>query len=116
MKLDACSKRANSWIVLPGRVGLIAGLRPSGREFSKSCATSATFTVSDTTEVTAAMTTGAATIVMTMGAGMTATITETTIGGDEFHSLSKTCNGHPLVTLLVYPFQRSRFLPGPLSC
>jgi hypothetical protein len=45
----------------------------------------------------AAMTTGVATIVMTVATIVTtigvetiATITETTIGGDEFHSLSKT--------------------------
>ena len=41
------------------RAGLMAGWLHSGRRSSRSCDTSATSTVSDTTEVTAVMTTGA---------------------------------------------------------
>src|SRR5215213_316793 len=116
MKLDACWKKVNSWTVLPGRVGLIAALHQSGRRSSRSCATSATSTVLDTTVVTAVMTTGVAMIEMTTrGATATAIATTvTTIGGDEFHSLSNIC-WHPLVPCWFTPSEGLGYLPGPLS-
>ena len=81
MKLDACWMKVNKWTALLVRVGLIAGLRQSGRRSNRSYATSVTPTAIDTTVITVVMTTGVEMI------ETIATTIETMIGGDEFHSL-----------------------------
>src|ERR1044072_6763421 len=89
MRHVACCRKLSSWTVLHVRAGMTTDLLQSGRRFNRNCVTSATPTVSDTTAVTDAMTTIAATmtIVVTM-TGVVATTATTTIGGEEFHSLS----------------------------
>src|ERR1041385_73992 len=93
-RAECCSKRT-SWIVSPV-VALTAGRVQSGRRSNRNYVTSATSTVSDTTVATAAMTTIAAT--MTGDA-----TTATTIGGEEFHSLSNRPHLTSASSLLVYP-------------
>src|SRR6185369_7944366 len=99
MKRDACSMKRNRLIVLHVDAGTTAGLLPSGRRFNRNCATSATPTVSDTTAGMAVMTTTAATTTIVA----TIAIATTTIGGDEFHSLSNRPRLTSASDLLVYP-------------
>ena len=81
-------------------VVLMAALARSGRRSSKSFATSATSTVLVTAVVMAVivMTTGVVTATATI-----ATTTETTIGGDEFHSLGTNPHLTSAGILPVYP-------------
>src|SRR5215217_123664 len=109
MKLAECSRKPMTWIA--SRVeDLMDALLRSGRRFSKSCATSATFTALATAVVTVEIetTTGVATATI----ATTVTIA-TTIGGDEFHSLGINPHLTSACYLLVYPAKRPRLqTPG----
>src|ERR1051326_6262265 len=89
MKRDACSRKRSKWTALHVHAGTTAGLLPSGRRFNRNCVTSATPTVLDTTTAT------------------------TTIGEDEFHSLSNRPHLTSASNLLVQPAKGLGSKPGP---